>query len=141
MRDDDYKLAEAMVQELADYQRREEELSWGLAIEDSEERAQHQYIKAKVQAGERLMHAIVSWHLERNDKEKRPTGTFRSDSHIPLSEHRRIPMPAATRDHVLQWQAIETDPRNQAYIASRLGAWEPQHKTLGDLERDKFFTQ
>jgi hypothetical protein len=46
-------------------------------------------------------------------------------------------MADATRGDLLDWSAIEQDPANLRYIATRLASWDlTKHQTLKDLERD-----
>lgn len=135
MNDDDIELLKAISEELAEFQRHEHELAWGLEIEDPEDRAKHEAIKAQVTAGQDLTRAFIHYHFERFDRERRPTGRYRPDAVIPLSADRRVRMEHATRQHLLEWQVLETDPGNLEYIASRLASWGPEHKTLADLER------
>jgi hypothetical protein len=74
--------------------------------------------------------AINEW-----DQDHRPTGAYREDGIIPLSETIRKFMNVATRADLLAWYQVETDPRNLTYIETRLAAWQPDHATLEDLER------
>lgn len=131
-------LARIVKEELELYDRHEHELAWGLEIPDSEDRARHEALKARIEAGMSFLDALVEHEVNRYLKERRPSGMFRADGIIPLSEELQVEMPMATREHLLKWASVETDERNLAYIKSRLALWEPRHATLADVERDKF---
>jgi hypothetical protein len=57
------------IQRLSDiYERTEHELAWGLEIQDPQARAEHERIKAKVQAGSSLADAMIDWVFEQYAK-------------------------------------------------------------------------
>ena len=68
---------------------------------------------------------------------RRPTGAYRPDGILTITENLRVHMPKATRDHVLDWGLCEQNERNLAYIKSRLELWDahPECKTLAELEK------
>jgi hypothetical protein len=70
------------------------------------------------------------------DAEHRPTGAYREDGVLRLSETERVMMRDATREHLLTWALWEDDDRNLAYIKNRLDLWDAHCdcKTLGELE-------
>jgi hypothetical protein len=77
------------------------------------------------------MHHAREWEASR-----RPTGTYREDGVLPLSEDLRVFMPKATREDLLAWALRENDERNLAYIKNRLELWDfhPECETLAELE-------
>jgi len=68
---------------------------------------------------------------------RRPTGAYRPDGILTITENLRVHMPKATRDHLLDWGLCEQNERNLAYIKSRLELWDahPECKTLAELEK------
>jgi len=70
---------------------------------------------------------------------RRPTGAYRPDGILTLSENLRVFMPKAARNHLLSWALCEKDERNLAYVKSRLELWDahPECKTLAELEKAK----
>jgi hypothetical protein len=68
--------------------------------------------------------------------DKRPSGKYREDGSIPLSDTMRVQMPWATRGHLLAWALLESDERNLGYIKSRLDLFDvhPECKNLAELE-------
>jgi hypothetical protein len=68
---------------------------------------------------------------------RRPTGAYRPDGILTVSENRRVFMPKATRNDLLSWALCEKDDANLAYIKSRLELWDahPECKTLAELEK------
>jgi hypothetical protein len=78
------------------------------------------------------VHAEVLRYLE----EHRPTGSYNVDKMFPISETNWVKMPAATKEHLLAWASLESDPDNREYIESRLIHWnDTKHSTLADVEQ------
>jgi hypothetical protein len=81
---------------------------------------------------EQTMEQIQRWATLR-----RPTGAYRLDGVLTVSENRHVFMPKATRDGLLSWALCEKDERNLEYIKSCLELWDdhPDCKTLAELEK------
>jgi hypothetical protein len=79
---------------------------------------------------------VATQHMREWETDHRPTGAYREDGFLPLSDRLRVFMRDATREHLLSWALQENDEHNLAYIKSRLDHWEkhPSCKTLGELE-------
>jgi hypothetical protein len=85
---------------------------------------------------EAYIHNIATRYVKQYEVDKRPTGAYREDGVLPLSENDRVFMSHATRAHLLAWALHEDDERNLAYIRSRLDLWNkhPECKNLKELE-------
>src|SRR5260221_12937053 len=69
------------IQQLSDdYERTEHELAWGLEIQNTQARAEHERIKGKIQTGDSLADAMIGWGLgqyaKKFEEEHGPTGYF-----------------------------------------------------------------
>jgi hypothetical protein len=83
-----------------------------------------------------MIEQVVQSEIDQYLEELRPNGSYRSDGMFPISDQAWINMPKAKREHLRAWSAIERDPANSKYIASRLAAWEStKYQILEELER------
>lgn len=87
-----------------------------------------EFTEAVVYAG---LAAAINSFIE----ERRPQGEYWSDGVIRLGPGSCVMMPNATRDDLLAWQKLETDPANLAYIETRLALWKADYKNLAELEQ------
>lgn len=92
-------------------------------------------------------------HVRAYDEAKRPRlrseqlGLFAADVWLPTGEGERVLMPKVTREQFARWFAIETQEqvasniaygRKSQYFSERFNAWQAQHRTLVDVEREVF---
>jgi hypothetical protein len=85
-----------------------------------------------------LAHAGAQKLIEEYLEERRPQGAYCVDALIPISADTWKEMPKATREDLLNWYELESNPDNLDYIVDRVNAWGLKHATLAELEATKF---